>query len=946
MSSYFMLNMMNMASSTDRRLLIVQTSFFLLFASLLAAVANGQVFADRRVADVREAVFENRTVVFEVRDGLAIVEGDIVLGPADSLKTRDVPAKFDRNASVINESNRRWPGGIVPYVINPDVPNPQRVTEAIRIWNETNAIRFVPRDAQQNYVRVRRATNPQCSADLGMRGGEQFVTLWDTCSLTDTIHEFGHTIGLWHETQRADRDQHVNIRFDAMDRANFLGGHSLTGGNEIGPYDYSSVMHYGKLLDATDGRPVIESIPPGIPIDYPRSPFVSAALAEAVKRLYAPSTSTVITTNPPGLEFIADGVRYKGPQSFAWAQGSTHSLDVPIPQGEGNTRYVFGSWSNAGPKSHAFQTSANGEVLILNFIRQFRVRTQIAPADGGSLSISPPSEDGYYNEGTRLVFTAAPRDGYLFETWYGSVDHFESRQGLGANPATVYLMNPDPMYGAGFRQNFVTTITTEPPGLEIEVDGVRRLGPFRPNNWSLGSTHTISGRTHLGPRGASRWVFEGWSDGGEASRTITHRAPSQVFVARFKPQHLLTINAPPDSTITASPASPDGFYDQGAEVRLLASSSQGLAFRTWTWDLSGSENPKSLKMEGQKFVGARWGGTLPPVVLSAPARLTVGVDSGERLTESFSLTSGELQTEFSVVSESPWLSVKADRTSTPAIVTATVDATQLSPGMYRGQIRIASPAVSNLRMVEVELAVANRKPLISSVAVANAASFSVGPVAPGQIITIFGTNMGQSTLTGLQVGAEGRLVTELAGTRVWFDDSPAPLIYVSAGQISAIVPYSVSSKSVTDLRVEFNGSRSFPASLPVIATHPGLFTLNSSGRGQCAALNQDFSVNSPENPAPRGSFVALYGTGEGQTSPPGVDGQVASEVLPKPAAQVTVQIGGRNAEIAYAGAAPGAVSGVFQVNVRIPIELAPGNHPVVVRIGNIDSQSGTTIAVR
>jgi uncharacterized protein (TIGR03437 family) len=89
-------------------------------------------------------------------------------------------------------------------------------------------------------------------------------------------------------------------------------------------------------------------------------------------------------------------------------------------------------------------------------------------------------------------------------------------------------------------------------------------------------------------------------------------------------------------------------------------------------------------------------------------------------------------------------------------------------------------------------------------------------------------------------------------------------------------------------------------------------------------LNEDGPVNSTSNPAAKGSIVVLYGTGEGQTSPTGVDGRLALNVFPKPVLPVSVRIGGRVAEVLYFGAAPGLVAGVSQANVRIPADVSTG----------------------
>jgi len=244
-----------------------------------------------------------------------------------------------------------------------------------------------------------------------------------------------------------------------------------------------------------------------------------------------------------------------------------------------------------------------------------------------------------------------------------------------------------------------------------------------------------------------------------------------------------------------------------------------------------------------------------------------------------------------------------------------------------------------------------RPPFVFSVT--NAASFETAwsftsvprGVAPGELVTLFGVSLGPRTLTTLALTPDGQVATNLAETRVLFDGVAAPLVYVLEGQISAIVPYAVTGRSSTRLQVEYRGVRSEAYTVPVVESAPGIFTLDSSGRGAGAILNQDGTINSPSQPAATGSIIVLYATGEGQTDPAGIDGKLAGEILPKPRLPVSVSIGGRNAEVLYAGAAPGLVAGVLQVNVRIPVGLPSGNLPVLLTIGSRMSQPDVTVAV-
>jgi len=235
----------------------------------------------------------------------------------------------------------------------------------------------------------------------------------------------------------------------------------------------------------------------------------------------------------------------------------------------------------------------------------------------------------------------------------------------------------------------------------------------------------------------------------------------------------------------------------------------------------------------------------------------------------------------------------------------------------------------------------------SVAAVTNAGSSQSGPIAPGEIVTLYGVGLGPSTLTQYTPNPDGSLPTTLAGVQVTFNSTPAPLIYVSDAQIAAIVPYSLQSSGPAQVAVNYNGGASASMSVKVANTAPGLFTANTTGSGQAAAVNADGTLNNTSNPARIGDAVSLYATGEGQTTPGGVDGKLAplNAPLPKPSANVTATIGGQPAQVTYYGAAPGEVEGLMQVNVQIPSGVAPGEVPVVLSVGGVASPAGVTLAV-
>jgi len=277
-------------------------------------------------------------------------------------------------------------------------------------------------------------------------------------------------------------------------------------------------------------------------------------------------------------------------------------------------------------------------------------------------------------------------------------------------------------------------------------------------------------------------------------------------------------------------------------------------------------------------------------------------------------------------------------------------------GLLSGTPTAAGQAALTLRVsdgggrildVPVTVTVGAARPMISANGIVNGASYAGGAIAPGQIITLFGVRMGPPTLAPFVLDpVTRRIPTALAGTRVFVAGLPAPLLYVSGTQIGAIVPYLAGGRPEAEVVVEAAGVRSAAVLAPMGRSGPGLFTADASGKGQAAALNQDGTVNSAGNPVRAGDVVVLFGTGEGQTLPLGVDGGIAGAELPRPTLPVRVTIGGKEAAVLYAGGAPGLVAGVVQVNVRVPADVTGNAVPVVVAVEERVSAAGVTLAIR
>ena len=214
----------------------------------------------------------------------------------------------------------------------------------------------------------------------------------------------------------------------------------------------------------------------------------------------------------------------------------------------------------------------------------------------------------------------------------------------------------------------------------------------------------------------------------------------------------------------------------------------------------------------------------------------------------------------------------------------------------------------------------NSSVYLSPTGVVNAASsapFTAG-VSRGELITLYGANIGPSAI---QFASTVPFPTTLAGVQVLINNRPAPIYYVSSGQVSAIVPYETTG-SVAQIQVVNNQSSSNVVTELVNATTPGLFTIPAGGIGYAAAEHADGSLVSPSHPAQVGETIAVYVTGLGDVTPSIGDGTPG--VSSSTSNAITAAVNNTPATIAYAGLAPTLV-GLYQVNVQIPSGIAAGD---------------------
>jgi uncharacterized protein (TIGR03437 family) len=240
--------------------------------------------------------------------------------------------------------------------------------------------------------------------------------------------------------------------------------------------------------------------------------------------------------------------------------------------------------------------------------------------------------------------------------------------------------------------------------------------------------------------------------------------------------------------------------------------------------------------------------------------------------------------------------------------------------------------------------------------VLNAASLRPGPVAPGELVAIKASGLGPAQGVEFTPNAAGGVDPLLAGSSAYFGATAGPVLYAHDQQVNAVAPWGIAGQQNFTLQMDYNGTKPFSAPVSVTAVSPGIFIKYSTGEGEGngAIINQDGTINGPESPdrpahpAPRGSIVAIWGTGGGVTTPAGVDGeQVKDDGYKIPLDTVSTRIGGITAKVTYAGGAPLLVSGVVQINVEVPADAPSGAAvPVQISIQGFNSQPNVTMAVQ
>lgn len=612
-------------------------------------------------AGIRTGIFRGRPVTYAIIDGKPVFEGDIVLDHVEPLPNKNTKSTNRPTGEAAGIAYQYfWPkaGGVaqIPYIITVGSSN---LTAALSQFNATFAgvIQFVPLGAQTDYVNFNLDAanhNGTCESSVGRVGGAQQVGGSIDCSIGTLLHEMGHVAGLYHEQSRPDRNTYVTVNYKNMIKGSKINFDQLNDNfQDLGLYDYASVMHYIPFAFTRNGGPVIESIPPGISLS--NTTGYTAADIDGVLRLYgAAPASVTVTTNPEGLRVIADGVTYSTPHSFSWGLNTTHSLGIPSgAQMLSGTAYVYGRWNDVKTANHSIKvtpgigtlvapaTSPAVTVYTANFIQLVNYTAAVVPTGAGSVTAVPsaksyPGVSGtFYVSRQPVKLTATANSGYGFLEWGTSSPPFISPP-WSANPKSELSPGAIKAY---FSTQPITTIVTNPPGLGILVDGGFWYGPqkfasdYFPG-WTAGSIHSVSVPSPQMPYSInSRYLFTSWSDKGAQTHNYTVPAIAATLTAKLTPQFVPIAYTVPScaAAVSLSPVSPggDGFYNSGTPVTFTAAAASGWVLTGWLDDLSGTGDPQTLAVKDEELAVANYDTTSVPLSITSlsPSNIAAGTGS-------------------------------------------------------------------------------------------------------------------------------------------------------------------------------------------------------------------------------------------------------------------------------------------------------------------------------
>lgn len=373
---------------------------------------------DVRTGYVDRLALAGKAVTYEVVGDLAVFEADIVLGTVDQVAAEPVTADAaDADGELvahgvgISGQNFRWPGAVVPYDIDPAMPDQKRVLDGIAHWEARTHLTFPRRTAANaamypDYVRFFDGDGHYSM--VGRQGGKQDISIDTGGTVGTVVHELGHAIGLWHEQSRQDRDSFVTIdwtNIQAGKEHNF--NQHINDGDDWGGYDYASIMHYPRTAFAKDSsKPTITPKQSGVTIGQRAG--ASAGDVNAVLSMY-PRPANAAT-------LYAGAWRGGSDKYFLWCNVSKNEflakwqelsgqgyrlVDLEVDASSGTTHWT-GAW-RAGTGAHYLWVNASQQSFVQKWqelsaqgLRLQTIETYLVGNQRLWAGVWGPGGDGHY----------------------------------------------------------------------------------------------------------------------------------------------------------------------------------------------------------------------------------------------------------------------------------------------------------------------------------------------------------------------------------------------------------------------------------------------------------------------------------------------------------------------------------------------------------------------
>ncbi|MEP7364296.1 MAG: hypothetical protein ABI972_13665 [Acidobacteriota bacterium] len=526
----------------------------------------------------------------------------------------------------------------------------------------------------------------------------------------------------------------------------------------------------------------------------------------------------------------------------------------------------------------------------------------------------------------------------LFSHKYGDPAPQSQQLSIAYTSVVIYIANvtaPETTPWLKILNNTETGVT--PANVEVSVDptglvagtyngSITLSTPGVLGSFAVPVTLVITGAPALSVSPSSL-EFQGAAGGAQVSKTVSLAStPTTGYVASVAVGSAWlsatpsTGNTPQTLTVTVSPASLGPGTYRGSILFSAPGASSSSQLLSVTLVVTGSVTLSASPTQLQ-FTSSPTGGDPPAQSISVSSNLTASV---------------------AAASTPGWLMVTPLSANTPATFSVSVVTAGLAAGSYSGTITVSSPGAGQTIQIPVTLNVGGAKPTITDLS--NGAGL-LKDFAPGSQMTIFGNGLGPATQVVATLNSARQLPQILAGVQVFMNNIAVPLLTVSSTQVQCMVPFEIAGQGRIDIQVVYQSVRSDTTTVALLDNAPILFTADGSGRGRASIVNQNGSLNAPGSGAPRGTAIQIYGDGGGLFVRDVLSGSVVDSTG-QFRATTSVFIGGTQADVLYAGPAPGQIAGIFQINAYVPQEIIPGSAvSITIRVGTGFTQQGVTMAV-